>query len=983
MGKDSTEGLFSFFQSEHEGGYPPLSLIEEWEKRMVLFLQEGGGTEEVVEVLAGIDVYQLQQFDVLIEEMAKKPESVALFLNSMKGRVETFEGLSHGETRVESWDCNNTIRYIDTVISKIAKYPVHLEEVINFLLGLPSDIKGSFFGTYGNIQKIMMGLVEEEDNIELVIDFVQRFLGNEHYFKKVLAKVASRPEGHKTLWMFLNSLSRSSLIDYAVVIREIAKATNDHKEIFSFLASVTNEELVHYWQTLVELSREGRNGSMILPVLERLPEKDIGAVNLVLIDLFDEFSQDVMGLLEKAPIESILNWGFISVLIEAVKHDMYRDRIIQLLKRFPKDGLAARDETLALLIIDTDMAERIFDYLLMTDLPFEQGLIKTFEVLRTKMSLFSSRMYTFFLEKQFSAEVLVRFFWDTYLHLWHQGYDVYALVPKGEVDFVKNLLEKPRFATDQKEKIIKVLKVPEKGLRGNEERKDFYSRFGEVGVLQDYLPSWKQRVQEGLGQHSTHSFDLGRHTAVVLEKVQESAVFQSLAERDQELLLLVALYHDIAKKTGVIDADHEVKALMELDALAGQWGLNGPRYRKLLNIFRTKLKIDELCDGNYSDFDLFSKRHEFVFTAQQRDVFEMACALMEADSFSVSGNLQWWDRNRKEQVKSLKEKCEPLFKELESTWFPLINAADYLNQLPKEYVRTFDPQDGAPAVEIIMLPTTQLPDMLEHGVQNHSRFVAERDFSSLKERNILCSSFGFDRRFKKGFINVVLCVTGDVVVASPLDIGSQRQESWRYAFSDSDSPHASIRAKVARQVQNLVGEVLPEVPYEEFLQAARVWIETYDLLADRGELMIDSHGEVPGWLKTVEQQHAFRAVLSLVEKLVREYPLDDDNVAGNYFSEQELWEEVQFSRAHTSQSLARYIERSDGQPLPVPHYFEAHRSQDQQRGVSEDEYPNNEIILTNPRAVAVSADYPPHSMAIDMARSLGIPIIVAGLSNQK
>lgn len=775
------------------------------------------------------------------------------------------------------------------------------------------------------------------------------------------------------------------------------RRSDDHKIKLSELEKEAEKKLNEKLLALPESSAE-----LLADVLEQLPPQELALLYFKPYQkLLKSNPQRAFSLFKTIPLGYHYN-GMFKPSYELFSQK-YQQEMLDFLKGMSPRVLCSETVGAAIENLLNDESTRSAVVEVFVEMP--EGMLQETDLNGFLDALYrqSQKDYLSFLKRRgFSTNYLLSFQMSKLSDLVNENEAVIEIFEESDRTMAEVLLKRKKLSLQVQQECRDIMFNKE-----GQSDEDYYQQFSSDGRLAQILPHWQRRIAQGVEQHRTHAFTLDVHTAKVIQKVQDFDFFSELPEKDQEILLWVALFHDIGKESGVVDDGHFEKSEQELSVLSSQLDLNHLQQRKMQAILKTKEAIDQYIENGVENM-MESELKKLAWLTQTQSIWQMSSELLKADSLSVTDDKKWWNENRQQQLDKLADAVEPYITMLEETWLPIMNTADYLPQLEERIKTQYTVEDQDSSVEMLVFPS-HLPEMFIHNVARGGlqKFHTTRHFIG-KEGQRLCVTLGKDRVFRNhnntNKETVELVCSGEASVWAPYDINTFLPNAMEYAFIGGvddytrsffeEHPRSvgqtEVRQKVSEQAQKLIeqtwGDVLgqKDKTYLDLNRAFRHYLETYDPLSDRGEF--------PVWLKDdVTRQHEFRSLISLVQKLIRELPTYHGVQGENYLGIGSPYIESSASarsrEVFTAENLPEAIEGlstrmskgggTSSETSLAPQVFEANR---QWGNTEHDEevarIGNNEIILDDAKPVGVKADYPPTALQIKAARDLNVPLIV-------
>ena len=172
------------------------------------------------------------------------------------------------------------------------------------------------------------------------------------------------------------------------------------------------------------------------------------------------------------------------------------------------------------------------------------------------------------------------------------------------------------------------------------------------------------RTLIGKQQHSTHDFDIMKHSLKVMQKITQNPKFGTLNDSDKNILLIASLIHDCTKKEGERDSTHAIESAFDCFYIIQKLNLSNDEKIKLYSLIKHH---EWLGDINKTDeCNQAEKTKSIAYDLHYGNLFEMAKIFTEADLKAVKNNDDFFNRYQKDFARISKE-IEKLITELKSS----------------------------------------------------------------------------------------------------------------------------------------------------------------------------------------------------------------------------------------------------------------------------------------------------------------------------
>lgn len=145
------------------------------------------------------------------------------------------------------------------------------------------------------------------------------------------------------------------------------------------------------------------------------------------------------------------------------------------------------------------------------------------------------------------------------------------------------------------------------------------------------------RTMIGKVQHKTHDFDLMKHSLKVIQGIVKNNNYDKLNDSDKKIIILAALFHDIAKSEGEIDKKHAQESAHDASVLTERLGLNQNERFKLYNLISNHEWL-EYANKDDNIQDIKKRLMDIAYDFRFYNSFDMAMMLTLADLAAVKKN---------------------------------------------------------------------------------------------------------------------------------------------------------------------------------------------------------------------------------------------------------------------------------------------------------------------------------------------------------
>lgn len=162
----------------------------------------------------------------------------------------------------------------------------------------------------------------------------------------------------------------------------------------------------------------------------------------------------------------------------------------------------------------------------------------------------------------------------------------------------------------------------------------------------DALPELRTTI--GKTQHSTHDFDIMKHSLKVMQKISQDPKFNELNDSDKKIMMLASLMHDIRKREGYSDPTHADESSFDTLFIAKKFSLSKDEEIKLYTLIKHHEWLQYVNtardkDGNIIPEILEKRLQSVAYDLQQDNLFDMAIMFTHADLKAVKSDNTFHD----------------------------------------------------------------------------------------------------------------------------------------------------------------------------------------------------------------------------------------------------------------------------------------------------------------------------------------------------
>lgn len=118
----------------------------------------------------------------------------------------------------------------------------------------------------------------------------------------------------------------------------------------------------------------------------------------------------------------------------------------------------------------------------------------------------------------------------------------------------------------------------------------------------------------GKKQHGTQVFSVDTHTMKVLQGCVQNPKYDELDDNDKKILTISVLFHDFAKKEGIVHHSHPQESAEDAKKIIKKLDLSGLDQKRIFNLINHSHWLQELSEGDVTHKDLakiFSYPNDF------------------------------------------------------------------------------------------------------------------------------------------------------------------------------------------------------------------------------------------------------------------------------------------------------------------------------------------------------------------------------------
>ena len=142
------------------------------------------------------------------------------------------------------------------------------------------------------------------------------------------------------------------------------------------------------------------------------------------------------------------------------------------------------------------------------------------------------------------------------------------------------------------------------------------------------------RTSIGKTQHSTHSFDIMKHSLKIMQKLAQDPKFKELSPSDQKIMLLASLLHDITKVEGLIDQTHALESSFDSSFIVKKFNLTYDEEYKLYTLIQKHEWLKTLNTANTED-ELTKLAQSLAYDLRHDNILDLAIMFTHADLKAV------------------------------------------------------------------------------------------------------------------------------------------------------------------------------------------------------------------------------------------------------------------------------------------------------------------------------------------------------------
>lgn len=170
------------------------------------------------------------------------------------------------------------------------------------------------------------------------------------------------------------------------------------------------------------------------------------------------------------------------------------------------------------------------------------------------------------------------------------------------------------------------------------------------------------RTLIGKVQHSTHDFDIMKHSLKVMQKIAQNPNFKDLSDSDKNVLLISSLLHDITKKEGTTDSTHALQSSFDGFYITQKLKLSNDEKIKIYSLIKHHEWLADINKSNKDD----RKIKSIAYDLHYGNLFNLAKIFTEADLKAVKRNDLFFENYKSDYI-NISNKIEELITELKKS----------------------------------------------------------------------------------------------------------------------------------------------------------------------------------------------------------------------------------------------------------------------------------------------------------------------------
>lgn len=143
-------------------------------------------------------------------------------------------------------------------------------------------------------------------------------------------------------------------------------------------------------------------------------------------------------------------------------------------------------------------------------------------------------------------------------------------------------------------------------------------------------------------QHSTHDFNVFKHSLKVMQKIVQNPSYKKLNDSDKKVLLLASLFHDFSKLEGERDKNHAQNSAFDTFFIMQRLNLSQAELNKLYTIIKHHEWLTNITNPETKDKEKETK--SVAYDLHHQNLFELSKIFTEADLKAVKSNNDFYKK---------------------------------------------------------------------------------------------------------------------------------------------------------------------------------------------------------------------------------------------------------------------------------------------------------------------------------------------------